>query len=48
VTHPGELLVIVHQDAITPDDFVAAMNTAGLSRLALTPPDDGEPWPDAG
>jgi hypothetical protein len=45
VTHPGELLVIVDQDAITPDDFVAAMNTAGLSRLALTPPDDGEPWP---
>jgi len=45
VTHPGDVLVIVNQDGVTPDDFVAAMEEAGLARLAITPPPAGAPWP---
>lgn len=45
VTNPGEILAIVHQDTIAPADFVAAIEEAGLSRYALTPPAEGRPWP---
>jgi hypothetical protein len=44
VAHPNEVLVIVNQDAVTPADFVKAMDDAGLSRFAYrgrTSP----PWP---
>jgi uncharacterized membrane protein HdeD (DUF308 family) len=44
VTHPGEVLAIVNQDYLTPQDFVGAMEEAGLARLAFTPPADGD-WP---
>jgi hypothetical protein len=44
VTHPGEVLVVIHQDYVTPADFVAAMDDAGLSSYAIEPP-SGEPWP---
>jgi hypothetical protein len=45
VTHPGEVLMIVNQDYLTPEDFVGAMEDAGLARMALTPPAEGERWP---
>jgi hypothetical protein len=48
VTHPADVLVIVHQDAITPEDFVAAIGEAGLARYAITPPAPGAPWPTLG
>ncbi len=44
VTHPSEVVVIVNQDYVTPADFVGAMDDAGLTRYAFTPPDDGS-WP---
>ena len=44
VTHPADVLVIVNQDYVTPDDFVAAIGDAGLDRYAFTPPSDGG-WP---
>jgi hypothetical protein len=36
VTHPGEVVVIVNQDYVTPEDFVKAIGDAGLSRYAAT------------
>ena len=45
VTHPGEVLIMVNQDAVTPEDFVGAMRDAGLADYAITPPAEGEPWP---
>ena len=45
VTHPAEVVVVINQDAITPADFVAAAEDAGLARYALTPPPPGSPWP---
>jgi hypothetical protein len=36
VTHPGEILVIVNQDYVTAQDFVAAVRQAGLERFAAT------------
>jgi hypothetical protein len=44
VAHPNEVLVIVNQDAVTPADFVKAMNDAGLSRFAYTGR-TSPPWP---
>ena len=44
VTHPGAVLVIVNQDYVTPKDFVAAVNKAGLADLAYGGPTTGE-WP---
>jgi hypothetical protein len=44
VTHPGEILVVIHQDFVTPADFVAAMEEAGLTRYAIEPP-SGSSWP---
>ena len=45
VTHPAEVLVIINQDAVTPQDFVAALDTAGLAGYALEPPPRGSAWP---
>ncbi len=36
VANPGEVVVIVNQDAITPEDFVAAIREAGLEPYAAT------------
>jgi hypothetical protein len=45
VTHPGEVLIVVNQDAVTPEDFVGAMEEVGLADYAITPPPAGAPWP---
>ena len=45
VTHPAAVLVIVNQDYVTPKDFVAALDAAGLSRYALEPPSREADWP---
>jgi hypothetical protein len=45
VTHPEEVVVVVNQDSVTPEDFVGALRAAGLDRLALTPPEDAKGWP---
>jgi uncharacterized membrane protein HdeD (DUF308 family) len=36
VTHPGEAVVVVNQDYVTPADFVKAIGDAGLTRYAAT------------
>ncbi len=36
--------MIVNQDYVTPEDFVAAIGDAGLDRYVFTPPSDGD-WP---
>jgi hypothetical protein len=43
-THPGEIVVIVNQDYVTPEDFVGAIGDAGLTQYAFTPP-AGPRWP---
>jgi len=47
VTHPGEVLVVVNQDYVTPRDFVGAVEDAGLTDLVYAPPASGE-WPTLG
>jgi hypothetical protein len=47
VTHPGEILVVINQDFVTPADFVAAMEDAGLARYAVKLP-SGSSWPTLG
>ena len=44
VTHPGEVVVIVNQDYVTPADFVKAIEDAGLARYAFRGFDDAT-WP---
>jgi hypothetical protein len=44
VTHPGEVLVVINQDYVTPEDFTGAVEDAGLAGYAFTPPRSG-PWP---
>ena len=44
VTHPSEVVVVVNQDYVTPEDFVEAVGDAGLARYAFTPP-EGDDWP---
>ncbi len=41
VANPGEVLVIINQDYVTPKDFVAAVDKAGLGELAYAPPASG-------
>jgi hypothetical protein len=45
VTHPAEVVVIVNQDYVTPADFVGAMDDAGLTQYAFTPPLASAAWP---
>jgi hypothetical protein len=40
VTHPREVVVVVNQDGVTPEDFVAAVEAAGLDRYAFAGPAD--------
>lgn len=42
--NPGEVVVVVNQDAVPPADFVAAIRDADLERSAFTPPAHGR-WP---
>ena len=44
VAHPDEVLVVVNQDYVTPGDFVAAVNDAGLGELVYRGPTTGR-WP---
>jgi hypothetical protein len=44
VANPGAVLVIINQDYVTPEDFVAAVRDAGLEELAYTGPTTGR-WP---
>jgi hypothetical protein len=44
VANPGEVLVIVNQDAISPEDFVGAVRDAGLERFAYRGPVSGRWW----
>jgi hypothetical protein len=41
VAHPNQVLVVVNQDYVTPEDFVAAANNAGLGELAYRGPVTG-------
>jgi hypothetical protein len=43
-THPAEVVVMVNQDYVKPADFVKAIDDAGLTRYAFTPP-SGSEWP---
>jgi uncharacterized membrane protein HdeD (DUF308 family) len=46
VTHPGQVIVVVNQDYVTPTDFVKAVGDAGLTRYVFTPPSgSGTDWP---
>jgi hypothetical protein len=47
VTHPAEVLVVINQDYVTPEDFVGAIDDGGLGGYAFTPPADGN-WPTLG
>ncbi|HEY3188111.1 MAG TPA: hypothetical protein VGJ70_11595 [Solirubrobacteraceae bacterium] len=40
LAHPDEVLVVINQDYVTPEDFVAAARTAGLADLAYGGPID--------
>ena len=42
VAHPSQVLVVVNQDAVTPADFVAAVEDAGLGDLAYRGPVGGD------
>jgi hypothetical protein len=44
VANPGEVLVIINQDYVTPEDFVGALREAGLDKLAYRGPTSGR-WP---
>jgi hypothetical protein len=44
-THPAEVVVVINQDYVTPADFVGAIEDAGLTRYAFTPPAAGQRWP---
>jgi len=48
VTHPGEVLVVINQDYVTPRDFVDAVDRAGLTDLVYAPPAAGARWPTLG
>ena len=43
--NPGEVVVVVNQDYVTPQDWVGAIRDAGLEPYAFTPPPSGSPWP---
>ena len=42
-THPAEVVVLINQDYVTPEDFVKAIDDAGLTRYAATL--GARPWP---
>jgi hypothetical protein len=44
IANPGEVLVIINQDYVTPQDFVGAVRDAGLEKLAYRGPTSGR-WP---
>ena len=44
VAHPGAVVVVINQDYVSPEDFVAAVKDAGVAEFAYTGPVSG-PWP---
>jgi len=44
VANPGEVVVVINQDYVTPEDFVGAVEDAGLDELAYRGPATGN-WP---
>jgi hypothetical protein len=42
VAHPNQVLVVVNQDYVNPEDFVAAVEDAGLAEFAYRGPVSGE------
>jgi hypothetical protein len=42
IANPGEILVVVNQDYVTPSDFVKAVRDAGLEDLVYRGPFDGD------
>jgi len=43
--NPGEVVVVINQDYVKPEDFVKAVGDAGLGPYVFTPPAAGRPWP---
>jgi hypothetical protein len=44
IANPGEVLVVINQDYVKPEDFVGALRDAGLDKLAYRGPTSGR-WP---
>jgi len=42
VANPGAVVVVINQDYVTPEDFVAAVEDAGVAEFAYRGPVDGE------
>ena len=47
-THPREVVSLIIEDYVAPERIAAALDEAGLSRLAFVPPAAGRPWPTLG
>ena len=47
VANPGEVVVVINQDYVTPEDFVGAVADAGLDDVVYRGPTTGE-WPTLG
>jgi hypothetical protein len=45
VANPGEVVVVINQDYITPKDFVTSVQRAGLDKLAYRGPTGHGQWP---
>jgi hypothetical protein len=48
VANPGEVVVVINQDYVEPKDFVAAVDKAGLDKLAYRGPTEAGRWPTLG
>ena len=45
VANPGEVVVVINQDYVRPEDFVGALDKAGLTRFAYRGPTAPGRWP---
>jgi hypothetical protein len=45
IANPGEVVVVINQDYIKPEDFVSAVQDAGLDKLAYRGPTGPGQWP---
>jgi hypothetical protein len=45
VANPGEVVVVINQDYVTPEDFVGALDKAGLTKFAYRGPTAPGRWP---
>jgi hypothetical protein len=44
ISHPNQVVVLINQDYVTPEDFVKAVKQAGLEQFAFRAPTSGD-WP---